>query len=102
MDSIVTTCKDICAISGREATEEHHLVFGRGYRQLAEEDGLKIPINSAFHKLSKYAIHDNPTAEALSKMLGQAVWEKHQIALRGISEDEARRDWIKRYGRSWL
>lgn len=101
MDSIVTTCKDICAISGREATEEHHLVFGRGYRQLAEEDGLKIPINSTFHKLSKYAIHDNPTAEALSKMCGQLAFEKHWVA-KGDTEDEARERFRKRYGRSWL
>ena len=102
MDSIVTKFEGICAITGKRATCKHHLVFGRGFRKLADEDGLWIPLIDEVHDMGKFAIHDNPTAEALSKMLGQAVWEKHEIATKGVDEDEARRRWIKRYGRSYL
>jgi hypothetical protein len=38
-------------------------------------------------------IHENPMAEKLSKMLGQAIWEKHN------GDREAFR---KRYGKSYL
>lgn len=102
MDSIVTKFEGICAITGKRATCKHHLVFGRGFRELAEEDGLWIPLIDEVHNMGKFAIHDNPTAEALSKMLGQAVWEKHEIATKGIDEDEARIRFQRRYGRSYL
>lgn len=101
MDSIITTNEGICAISGRRATAKHHVVFGTGRRQLAEEDGLWIPINDEVHNMGKYAIHGNPTAEKLSKMLGQLAFEKHWVA-KGDTEDEARERFRARYGRSYL
>ena len=101
MDSIVTKYEGICAISNRRATSKHHLVFGRGFRELADADGLWIPINEGFHT-GKYGIHGNPTAEALSRMCGQLAWEKHEIAEKGVSEDEARERFRARYGRSYL
>ena len=38
-------------------------------------------------------IHGNPMAEKFSKMLGQAIWEKHY---------GTREDFRKRYGKSYL
>lgn len=101
MKSIVTKFEGISAITGRRATSKHHLVFGRGFRKLAEEDGLWIPIDDDSHNMGKYAIHGNPTAEALSKMCGQLAFEKYWVA-KGDTEDEARERFRKRYGRSWL
>jgi hypothetical protein len=101
MDSIVTQYEGICAITGKRATCKHHLVFGRGFRELAEEDGLWIPLIDEVHDMGKYAIHDNPTAEALSKMCGQLAFEKYWVA-KGDTEDEARERFRKRYGRSYL
>ena len=48
---IVTKYNDNCIFCGRPTTEEHHLLFGNGFRKLAEEDGIKIHLYGAhiFH-----------------------------------------------------
>ena len=101
MDSIVTKFEGICAITGKRATCKHHLVFGRGFKELADEDGLWIPLIDEVHNMGKFAIHGNPTAEKLSKIAGQLAFEKHWVA-KGDTEDEARERFRKRYGRSYL
>jgi hypothetical protein len=96
MDSIVTELKDICYFCNKPAECEHHLIFGKGNRELAEEDGLKVPSCNRCHNLAIKAmdrIHENPMAEKLSKMLGQAIWENRY---------GDRYDFIKRYGKSYL
>lgn len=104
--SIVTEFTDISAFSGRIAECRHHLLYGRGIRNLAEEDGLWIPLTHDEHNMSAHGnafqIHGNPAAEKLSKMLGQVVWEKHKIAEVGYSEEEAREAFRNRYGISYL
>lgn len=94
--------KDYCFFCGKPSTEEHHLLFGRGIRNLAEQDGLKVPTCNECHRFGKYLerIHDNPMAEKLSKMLGQAFYERNKCA-EGMSIDEARESFRKRYGRSY-
>lgn len=93
--SIITDYKDICFFCGRPAEGEHHLLFGNGKRRLAEEDGLKIPICNQCHTLGVVTgrIHDNPMAEKLSKMLGQALYE---------TRIGSRQEFMKRYGKSYL
>lgn len=88
---MITKYENICAICGRAKEETHHLVFGRGLRQLADEDKLTIPLCHDCHS----DIHMNGTAAALSKMLGQIYWEKEH-------PEQTREDFRKRYGRSWL
>lgn len=104
--SIVTEYEDISAFSQAPAECKHHLVFGRGLRKLADEDGLWMPLTNAEHNMNAhgqlYQVHSNPIAEKLSKMLGQAIWEKHKIAESGCNEDEARQLFRKRYGISYL
>jgi hypothetical protein len=82
---------------------EHHLVFGRGLRQLAEEDGLKVPICNDCHTTGRVInrIHDNPMAERLSKVCGQAFFERNYISERGCSIDEAREAFRRRYGKCY-
>lgn len=103
MDSILTGNKDYCFFSGSPADCEHHLIFGSSNRQLAEEDGLKVPISNLCHNMGdiKERIHDNPMAEKLSKMLGQMAWEKEQI-IKGIPPDTVREAFRKRYKKSYL
>jgi len=93
--SILTDNTRLCYFCGRPAEGEHHLIFGSGIRKLAEEDGLKVPICAACHDIGVTIgrIHDNPMAERLSKMLGQAIYEA-----RIGSREEFRR----RYGKSYL
>ena len=104
--SIVTEFEDISAFSGAPAECTHHLIFGRGMRELADQDGLTIPLTNAEHNMSpngqRWQVHENAPAEALSKMVGQLAWEKHKIAEEGCSEHEARELFRKRYGISFL
>lgn len=94
-ESIVTEHKNICVFCGKPAECEHHLVFGSGKRNLAEQDGLKVPICNRCHTMGGLGerIHDNPIAEKLSKMLGQAIYEARL---------GSREDFRARYGKSYL
>lgn len=78
---------------------EHHFVFGNGMRNLAEEDGLKAHTCDRCHTLGKLLerIHDNIMAEKLSKMFGQAIFERNEVS-KGATIDEAREKFRKRYG----
>lgn len=92
---IVTDYDKICIFCGRPKECEHHLLFGNGIRNLAEQDGLKVPSCNRCHNMGSVTgcIHNNPMAEKLSKMLGQAIFE----AKLG-DRDEFR----ARYGKSYL
>lgn len=80
------------------------MIFGTSGRNFAEKYGLKVPICVRCHTQSEYLcdrIHDNPMAERLSKMLGQAIFERDMIA-KGMSQKEARDKIITEHGRSYL
>ena len=107
--SRVTEYGDISAFSGKPKECDHHLIFGRGLRDLAEEDGLFIPLTDAEHDMSSplHQIHDNPPAEKLSKIAGQLAFEKNYY--RDLLEkyveldgDIAREKFRQRYGTSYL
>lgn len=93
--SIVTEYHGICIFCGAPAECEHHLLFGMGIRPLAEKDGIKVPACNKCHNMGKTleCVHGNPMAERLSRMLGQAVWEK---------EYGTREQFRARYGKSYL
>lgn len=102
---------EYCAVCGRAAEATHHLIFGRGYRNLAEEDGLKIPLCNYHHNFGNMGIHEHTAAEQLSKMLGQALFERNELLkalcifdkdFSDFMNEEARKAFVKRYGRSWL
>lgn len=90
---------DICG--NRYAEDTHHLVFGRGLRELADEDGLTISLCPDCHTMGSMALHKSNTAATLSKMLGQAIYERDQVAT-GKTVEEAREMFLRRYGRCWL
>ncbi len=105
MKSIVTEYEDISAFTGNIAECRHHLIYGRGLRELAEKDGLWIPLTNREHNAGPeliYQIHGNPSAEHLSKICGQLAWERHQILEGGYTGEEARDAFLRRYGRSYL
>lgn len=97
---IVTEYPEICIFCGRQAEAEHHLIFGTAGRELSEKDGLKIPVCNNCHNMGQKLcrIHENPMAERLSKMLGQAIWEKEWISANNQQESrKAREAFRKRY-----
>lgn len=107
--SIVTKYSEICAFCGSPAQAMHHLVFGTSERKISDNDGLVLPVCNRCHNMNNQGkqntlvIHGNSAAEIMSKMIGQLAWEKHKIALTpGMTEDEAREAFQKRYGRSYL
>lgn len=88
---------------GRPAEADHHWIFGNGKRELADQDNIYDSVCNNCHTLAYRTtdrIHDNVAAEKLSKMLGQILWEKHQVAA-GLTEIKAREEFIKRYGKSY-
>lgn len=109
--SIITNYENISSFSGEPAECEHHCIFGRGLRDIADADGLIIYLTNKEHNMSPkgtiYQIHGNPAAEKLSKMLGQIAWEKqyvidkYELPFEGIN-DEAREAFRSRYGKSYL
>lgn len=104
MKSIVTDETRYCFFCGNEASCDHHLIFGTSRRDFSEKYGLKVPICDACHTRGENVvcrIHDNPMAEKLSKMLGQALFELEMVS-KGMTKDEARQKTIKEAGQSWL
>lgn len=70
---------------------------------MADEDGLTVPVCSDCHVSGELLkrIHDNIMAEKLSKMLGQAVFERNECA-KGESLENARKKFQERYNGSFL
>lgn len=106
--SVVTNYEDISAFSGAPTECIHHLIFGRGLRELADIHGLWIPLTNAEHNMSAKGtinqIHGNPAAEKLSKMLGQIAFEKeyYRKQLYNGDEDPAREKFRKVFNKSYL
>lgn len=103
MKSIVTKYTEYCLFCGKPLEAEHHLLFGNGMREFADQDDVKVPICNRCHNMGPLLerIHENPMAEKLSKMCGQLAFEKKMVA-EGQTEDEARETFRRRYGRSYL
>lgn len=105
--SIVTRYEGISVFSGYVRDCRHHLIFGTGKREKAEEDGLWIPLLDREHNMGRRAveqIHENPAAEYLSKMCGQLAFEKeyYRRKLFSADQDPARDAFLVRYGESYL
>lgn len=105
--SIVTRYEGISIFSGYSAECRHHLIFGTGRREKAEEDGLWIPLLNREHNMALRAvdqIHENHAAEYLSKMCGQLAFEKefYRRKIFSAEQDPARDAFMIRYGESYL
>lgn len=108
--SIMTEYEQYSVFSGTPTTTRHHCVFGRGLRNLAEQDGIWIPVTDAEHNMSPNGtinqIHGNPAAEKLSKIAGQLAWERNYLIDKYGDFDElsheCREAFRKRYHESYL
>ncbi len=94
---MVTEYTNICLICGKPKDHTHHLISGRGRRPLCDEDNLTVPLCWKCHD----EIHLNNTSIALSKIVGQLVYEKDLVA-KGIPPEMAREQFRRRYGESYL
>lgn len=114
--SIITRYEDYSVFSGSPRECIHHCLFGVGTRELADSDGVWIPLLNREHNASSkgtiYQIHGNPAAEKLSKMLGETAWQLEYLAkeLSKANPDKTKDEWrneartafARRYGRNWL
>lgn len=117
-DSIVVDMKyaDYDMIDNSRGVERHHLYFGNGRRQVADEIGAWIPLSKSHHtegnkpdKGVRCDVHHCVIFDTLAKQLGQACYERNWIAEHaqdGISADvlleEARARFRALVGKSYL
>ena len=116
---MITKYEGYCIICNKPTKTTHHLLFGKGIRELCDADGIVAPCCDNCHNMNgKSSIHGNSVSEALSKIAGQLAWEKKYIVNEiewekkyrsaGMNlpfdniEDEAREAFRKRYGKSYL
>lgn len=95
---MITEFEDICFICGKPREEVHHLIFGRGMRNLADKDKIVAPMCFDCHK----RLHLDGMAADMSKIIGQLAWEKKYITDKSAAEQDARQAFKDRYGRSYL
>lgn len=87
MKSRVTDETNVCLICGWNPAENtHHLICGTYGRTFSDEYGLMIPLCATCHN----ELHASGVAMKLSKMLGQAIWEKnyYKDLYYGLNRDE--------------
>jgi hypothetical protein len=100
MNSILTKYTNNCIVCGTPLAnkEFHHCVFGRGMRNLADEDKLVLPMCRICHE----ELHTKSSVAAeLSRICGQLAYEK-ALCEKGMSGEDAREQFRKRYGVSYL
>lgn len=95
---------EVCTFCERPATEEHHLIFGRGNRPIADRDRIVIPVCRYCHEWANKPedrIHGNNIAMKMSKMLGEYMYITRQLYTE--TELEACKEKFReRYGRNYL
>lgn len=93
---MITEYANYCILCNRPRTDIHHCVFGVGRRNLAEVDGLTMPLCASCHR----AIHQGKM-QTLSKIIGQLLYERNKCA-EGMTVEEARESFRRRYFESYL
>lgn len=102
MKSTVTDIQVECVLCGAMGYHDHHLICGTANRNMSEKFGLKVPLCARCHDF----IHAHGPAMRLSKMLGQAIFERNYY--RDLyyelnqEEDEARARFRELFGKSYL
>ena len=92
-----------CFLCGRTAyTERHHIFSGTANRKLSEEDGLVVDLCHSCHNEPPNGVHFNKDNMHRLHVHGQRVWEMGKIVNDGMTDEQAREAFIKRYGRNYL
>jgi hypothetical protein len=73
VNSIIQHEKE-CYICQNPNVEEHHIFFGRGYRKLSEQMGLKIWLCAEHHR-GDDGPHQNREIDLFYKRLAQVIYE---------------------------
>lgn len=74
---------------------------GTANRRLSEEDGLVVDLCPDCHNRPPNGVHFNKERMQELHRYGQQFWENVQTA-KGMSHEEARKAFMKRYGKNYL
>lgn len=81
--SILHTEKGTCFLCARlnndfrkKYTEEHHILFGSGQRDISEAEGLKVDLCPEHHRTGPEAVHNNRDMRELVCRAAQEEYEK--------------------------
>ena len=81
--SILKTEKHVCFLCGKlngdyrqRYTEEHHILFGAGQREIAEAEGMKVDLCPEHHRIGKQAVHNNREIREMLCRMAQEEYEK--------------------------
>ena len=97
--SILRTRKGVCYLCARlsddyseKVTEEHHILYGSGRRELAEAEGLKVYLCIQHHTTGQQAVHNcRETRELLCRIAQEEYEQTH-------THDE----WMRIAGKNYL
>jgi len=78
-----------------------HIFGGTANRRLSEEDGLVVNLCPDCHNRPPNGVHFNKTSMQWLHRVGQRAYED-ELNRKGISPDEARQRFMKRYGKNYL
>lgn len=80
--SILRTQKGVCYLCARmnddyseKITEEHHILFGSGRRELAEAEGIKVDLCIPHHRTGQQAAHNCRETRELLCRIAQEEYE---------------------------
>ena len=90
--SVLTNDLTVCYFTQKPGVHIHH-VFGGANRNHSEEDGFIVPLCPELHNMSNKGVHFNRELDLALKRICQKYWE---------DVIGTRKEFIERYGRSWL
>ena len=96
---MITEFNEYCVICNKPA-ELHHIFKGVKQRHLADEDELVLPLCAEHHR-GNMSVHQKKEMNVLCQIIGQLAYEKKKVA-EGMLEEEARVDFMQRYGKGYL
>lgn len=104
MQSIIPeNIKNMCHYCGGffEITHKHH-IFGAANRKFSEKYGLWIYLCPEHHNMSNHSVHFDKAIMEKYHTLGQECFERKFMEDNGASEEEARKEFMRIFGRSYL
>ncbi len=76
------------------ATDTHHVLYGRGIRELADEDGLTVRLCAYHHD----RLHRKHEFDKALQIIGQRKYIEKAMS-EGLTEEEAKERYFSRYGK---
>ncbi len=97
--SILHTQKGICYLCvhlnsdyRQQYTEEHHILYGSGRREISEAEGLKVNLCPDHHRNGQQAVHNSRETRELLCRIAQEEYE----------QNHTRAQWMRIAGKNYL